>query len=471
MNQVLAYVFGYGTPALVFLAVAMLPVIGMALAVSRPTWVVLGYIVILMCFTQTSYGALEADRTIYSRGSGQLFFSFLHWTLLGLALTLPFLARWSGNKPIRTNLGIPFLLLAMLFVGNLMVAPLLNVDIAKVFASNGFINLLFMGLIVFVIVRSVNSRLYLGWLEKTLLTVGAARAVFGLGRYAAFGGDSSNVYENVEHLGFKITYFDICDSMIASVVLIYCLRRLFANWQSMKVAHRLALLLLVAMELALTMLSYRRTAWGGLILALFFFACLLPSRQRILTFLAAPLIAFPIWLLGSQRLGQVTSGQSFFGQFFYDLNSKNNFVAESTRSIELKASFQTFLDNPLFGTGAWGRYRGANGIAWQVGPDAFTFVHSGVLHILLKTGLAGMAIALAAVFQFVRFLIRARKDVAEKDRWLFDASVAGLIFMIPDFMLGTPIPQFRTMLLYGVMIAIPYVIAGLSARELLGKLR
>ena len=471
MNQAFAYLLGYGTPALVFLAAALLPLVAIALAVSRPTSVVFGYIAILMCFTQSSYGALEADRTIYSRGSGQLFFSFLNWILLGLALTLPFLARWSGNKPFRTNLGTPFLLLTLLFAGNLMVAPLVGVDIAKVFSGNGFVNALFMSLLIFVIVRSVNSRLHLGWLERILVTVGAARAVFGLGRYAAFGGDSSNVYENVEHLGFKISYFDICDNMIASVVLIFCLRKLFADWKFMTVAHRLALMLLVAMELAVIILSYRRTAWGGLILTLAFFFFLLPSRQRLLPLLAAPLIAFPIWWVGSQRLDRVVSGQSFLSQFFYDVYSKNNFVAESTRSIELKATLQTFLENPVFGTGAWGRYQGANGIAWQSGPDAFTFVHSGVLHILLKTGLAGMGIALAAVFLFVRFVVRARREVAETDRWLFDASLAGLIFMIPDFMLGTPIPQFRTMLLYGVMIAIPYVIAGLSARERLGKLR
>lgn len=471
MNQALAYLFGYGTPTLVFLAAALLPVVGIALAVSRPTLVVMAYVVILMCFTQSTYGAVETDRTIYSRGSGQLFFSFLNWILIGLALALPFLARWSGNKPMRTNLGVSFFLLSLLFAGNLMVAPLVGVGIAQVFAGNGFINLMFMGLMVFVLVRTINSRLHLLWLERTLVTVGAARAVFGLVRYVGFGGDSSNVYDNVEHLGFKITYFDICDNMIASVVLIYCLRRLFAGWKFMPVVHRLALMLLVAMELALIILSYRRTAWGGLTLSLVFFVILLPHRQRLLPLLAAPLIAFPIWLLGSQRLGQVASGQGFLAKFFHDIYSKNNFIAESTRSIELKATFQTFLDNPLFGTGAWGRYKGATGIAWQVGPDAFTFVHSGVLHILLKTGMTGMVIALVAVFLFVRFVIRARKDIPEKDRWLFDASLTGLIFMVPDFMLGTPIPQYRTMLLYGVMIAIPYVIAGLSARERLEKLR
>ena len=466
MSQALAYVFGYSPVVLLFVTAALVPVIAAGLAFGRPSVPVFAYIVILFCFTQTSYGALEAERTIYSRGTGQLFFSFLVWALFGLVVALSFRAQWTSKKPISTNLGIPFLLLALLFAGNLMVAAVLGIEMTQVLSHNGFINLLFLGLLVFVMVRSVDQRVYLVWFEKLLLVVGGLRACFGLVRWVALGGDTSNVYDNVEHLGIKITYFDICDNMIASVVLLYCLRRLFADWKSMRVAQRFFLAALIGMELAVIVLSYRRTAWGGLGLVLMFFFFLLPYRQKIAPLVAMPLVAMPIWLLGSKRLSNVAAGQSFFGMFVYDVYAKNNFVGDSPRTLELKAAFQTFLDNPIFGTGAWGHYQAVNGISWQVGPDAFTFVHSGVLHILLKTGLVGMAIVVLAIFLYVRFVIRARRAVAERDRWLFDASVAGLIFMIPDFMLGTPVPQFRTMLLYGVMIAVPYLIAGIGKREL-----
>jgi O-antigen ligase len=463
--SLLAYIFGYGPLVLIFVAAVLVPVIGVGLAVSRPALLILGYIAILLSFTQTSYGALEFERTIYSRGTGQLFFSFLSWTLIGLAVALPFLARWSGKKPVPINLGIPFLLLLLLFIGHLLVGHLLDVKISQVFSKNGFINLIFMGLLIFVMTRAMNERLHLIWFEKLLLAVGAVRAGYGLVRWAALGGDTSNVYENVEHLGFKITYFDICDNMIAGVVLIYCLRRLFSDWTSLRGHQRLLLIALAAMEIALIALSYRRTAWGGLALVLAFFVVLLPHRQRIAALIAAPFVAVPVLSIASTRLGKVAHGQGFFRQFFYDLYSKNQLAGESTRVLELKATTQTILDNPIFGTGAWGHYRGASGIAWQTGPDAFTFVHSGVLHILLKTGLVGTAIVVAAMFLFIRFVIRARRTLVERDRWLLDAALAGLIFMIPDFMLGTPVPQYRTMLLYGVMLAIPYVIAEISRRE------
>lgn len=465
MSQALAYFFGYSPVVLLFVAAALVPVLAVGLAVGRPAVPVFAYIVVLFSFTQTSYGALEAESTIYSRGTGQLFFSLLAWTLIGLVVAMSFRTQWSGKKPIATNLGIPFMLLALLFAGNLMVAAVLGIEMTQVLSNNGFVNLLFMGLFVFVMVRSMGQRVYLVWFERLLLIVGTLRAGFGLARWVALGGDTSNVYENVEHLGIKITYFDICDSMIAGVVLLYCLRRLFADWRSLRVLYRIFLASLIAMELAVIVLSYRRTAWGGLGLVLLFFFFLLPYRQKIVPLVAMPLVAIPIWLLGSQRLGNAVAGQSFFGMFVYDIYSKNNFVGESPRTLELKAAFRTFLDNPIFGTGAWGHYQAVNGISWQAGPDAFSFVHSGVLHILLKTGLVGMAIVVSAIFLYVRFVIRARGVVSERDRWLFDASVAGLIFMIPDFMLGTPVPQFRTMLLYGVMIALPYLIAGIGVRE------
>jgi hypothetical protein len=464
MDEVLAFAAAHGVEALLFVVAALVPIVGVGLVVSRPAPIILAYIGILLCFSQTTYGALEIDNTIYSRGTGQLFFSLLAWALIGLAAVSPFLALWSSKRPVPTNLAIPFLMLVLLFVGNLIFVPL-DVRISEVMSSDGFINLIFLSLLVFVMTRALNERTDLDWLEWLLLGVGAMRAIYGLVRWAALGGDPSNVYENVEHLGVKITYFDICDSMIASVVLLYCLRRLFSNWRAIHGVERFLLATLAAMEFAVIALSYRRTAWGGLALVLAFFAFLLPGRQRIAAMVTAPFLGLLIMVVAQARLGQVAHGQGFIGQLFFDLYSQHDYGKESPRTVELKAAFETFLDNPVFGTGAWGRYRGSGHIGWQTGPNAYAFLHSGVLHILLKTGLVGFAIVTSALLLFIRFVIRERKTLSERDRWLVDAALAGLIFMIPDFMLGAPIPQFRTMLLYGVMMAIPYVVVATARRE------
>jgi len=112
----------------------------------------------------------------------------------------------------------------------------------------------------------------------------------------------------------------------------------------------------------------------------------------------------------------------------------------------------------------WGRFQSGPLISWQSGPDAFTFVHSGVLHILFKTGLVGGTLFLITAFLFVRFVITNRRSVPAPARFLLDACVGGFLFMVPDFLIGTPIPQFRTMMLYGLLLALPYVIVGVARR-------
>jgi O-antigen ligase len=464
MSDILAFGVQYGLWVFLFVLAALVPVLGVGLTLTRPALLTLAYISILLSFGQSNYGALEIDRTIYSRGTGQLFFSFLTWILMGLAALGPFLARWSSKKPVPTNLGIPFMMLALLFAGHLIASPR-DVNIFDVLSSNGFINLLFLGLLVYVMTRTLNERFHLIWLEWLLLSVGAVRATYGLVRWAVLGGDPANFYENRQHLGVKLTYFDICDSMIAGVVLVYCLRRLFANWGAMRVFERLLLITLATMEFSIIALSYRREAWGGLALLLAFFALLLPLRQRIAVTVVAPFLALAVLIVASTRLGKVAHGQGLSEQFLFDLYSGGSHGREPVRAIELKAALETILDNPMLGVGAWGRYRGAVHIPWQIGPDAFSFVHSGILHILLKTGLVGAAIVSAALFFFIRFVIYARRTLADRDRWLVDAALAGLIFMIVDFLIGTPIIQFRTMLLCGVMIAIPYLVAEIARRE------
>lgn len=467
MSEIIAYLFGYGTLVFIFITALLLPIVGIGLAMTRPALLTLAYIAILFGFSQSTYGELVMDRTIYSRGTGQLFFSFLTWALVGMSVMAAALNKWTDKKPIPTHLGIPFLLLTLLFIGHLAVAPIQAVKIEDALSGNGFINLLLLGLFIYVMTRTLNDRVKLQWLEKLILIMGAVRAGYGLVRWAAFGGDKANVYENYEHLSVKLTYFDICDSMIAGVVLFYCLRRLFSDWKQMSGFQRMLFIVLAAMEFALIVLSYRRTAWGGLALILAFFALLLPLRQRIAAMVAAPLVALPVVAVSASRLNQIKPGASFFHQFFYDLIGRHGLghSAESARTLELHQAFKTFLDNPIFGVGAWGRYEEASGIGWQVGPEAFKFVHSGLLHIMFKTGLAGTSIVLFALFVFIRFVIKARRDLPERDRWLFDASLAGLIFMSPDFLLGTPIVQFRTMLLYGVLMAIPFLITGVARRE------
>jgi hypothetical protein len=47
---------------------------------------------------------------------------------------------------------------------------------------------------------------------------------------------------------------------------------------------------------------------------------------------------------------------------------------------------------------------------------------------------------------------------------LADAGFAGFLFWVPTLLIGTPMIEFRTMLLIGLCLALPFVAAGMQRR-------
>jgi hypothetical protein len=46
-----------------------------------------------------------------------------------------------------------------------------------------------------------------------------------------------------------------------------------------------------------------------------------------------------------------------------------------------------------------------------------------------------------------------------------DAGFAGFLFWVPTLLIGTPIIEFRTMLLIGLALAMPFIAVGIQNRE------
>ena len=422
----------------------------------------LGYLAILFFFGQSTYGQLDNSRVIYSRGTGQLFFSAVVWGLWSLALVISIWGAFSRKVMHPTNMALPAIGLLVLFTGHMAVGLVQEVPVEKLLGGTGLINFMHLLVIAFVVLKLPQDKRDLDLLTTFMVLALAARGVFGLVRLAAFGGDPSNVYSNVEHIAVKISFFDICDSLLASVVFYYCLRRLAAGWKQLSNPQRLGLMAIAAIELAVIILSYRRTAWAGLLLVCVWLVLTAPPKTRQLAWLGLPAILAGVAMVARNRLERAAAGRGIFETFFYDLVSKGTFERESSRVVELKLAFLTFLDNPVFGVGMWGKFQSGALIGWQTGTDAFNFVHSGVLHILFKTGLVGFTLFAITVGLFMQFLATKRRLVPVSDRILFDACIAGFLFMLPDFLIGTPIPQIRTMMLYGFLLALPYVIVGVA---------
>jgi O-antigen ligase len=204
-------------------------------------------------------------------------------------------------------------------------------------------------------------------------------------------------------------------------------------------------------------LSYRRSAWIGFVLAGLVVMMRFPLRRRIqLAVFGAPLVGAGLLFVAIRRLGQTKGAGHGLASLFYDLKS-HRVGAQSERVLELKLAMADFLAKPFTGIGTWGRYTGYQQISWQDGPDGGLFLHSGVLHVALKAGLPGLVLLAGTIGAFVIAARRALKSLPPDQLPLAAAGVAGLAFMLPDLLIGTPIPQVRTTQMLAICFALPYV--------------
>ncbi|QNA99325.1 hypothetical protein [Massilia sp. Se16.2.3] len=154
-----------------------------------------------------------------------------------------------------------------------------------------------------------------------------------------------------------------------------------------------------------------------------------------------------------RRLGQAGGGMA---SLLYDMQSRR-FGPESERVLELKLVLADILARPFTGIGAWGRYTGYQQISWQANPDGGLFLHSGVLHVLLKSGLPGLILLGGTICAFVLVARRALRSLPPDLLGLGTAGAAALAFMIPDVLIGTPFPQVRTTQMLAIALALPYI--------------
>jgi O-antigen ligase len=182
-----------------------------------------------------------------------------------------------------------------------------------------------------------------------------------------------------------------------------------------------------------------------------------PMQRRIqLMVLGTPVVGVGLLYAAFRRLGQTKGAGHGLSSLFFDMQSKK-FGAESERVMELKFALADFFSHPLTGIGTWGRYTGYQHISWQAGQDGGLFLHSGVLHIALKAGLPGLILLGGTIWAFCAFTRHALRTAPPELLGLATAGAAGLAFMLPDLLVGTPFPQVRTTQMLAICLALPYV--------------
>ncbi len=448
-------------PFLLLLAAVLSLPIAIAVCLRAPMMVTLGFVTILCVFSSSTWGQLQEENTIYARGTGIFAFSILNlllWTAAAAMLIRTKTQEWM-IKTNGLNLQSPFPLFLAAFsfmlLGHLVLGLMSGIDAIAVFGYNGIINVLNMTLFALLILRTIDSEQHRHQLLLWLLGLAALRAAFGLVRYQFFGGDTANPYRNFEKLDLKLVYFDIADNYIAALAA-FCIAWLLLMPGVRMSLHKRALLLgLFAMEIATVALSFRRSSLVGLGLMFAVLLWQLPWQRRILcggVGIAAIMIGAAT--LMKERLQFNTQRTGFLSSLLYDVGPRR--ATEVSRFYELEAAAKSLDGQWLFGLGSWGTFYG-NEDALDYHFGKFDFVHSGFGHLVLKSGLVGLLMFIALLGACVLHYFRRRAAMRGNSALLADMSMAGLLFWSPTLLIGTPIIEFRSMLLIGMTLAMVYL--------------
>lgn len=467
MQNFLLY-FYTSLPFVVVLLLAVLAVVGMGVGMVWPRFLAYVYIAVFFFRNSTSYGSLAAAASpgVYSRGSGVLFFPLLLWCMFGAWCCARVSASFQRYPAPACNLRPWFLAWLLLLGGHVAVGMFSNVTLAEVLAPSGFSNIIWMAPLVSLMLLSFRTREHAIELSRFIMLAGLGRAMFGLARWAFLGGDPNNVYANMNDIKIKLTFFDINDSLLCTIAFAIAAVNLFQVLKNKRSLFWTAIdWATLCTTAACIVLSYRRSAWIGFVLAFLIIMMRFPLQRRIhMMALGAPVMGAGLLYAAIKRLGHTKGAGHGLSSLFYDMESKR-FGAESERVLELKYALADFISHPFTGIGTWGRYTGYQHISWQAGQDGGLFLHSGVLHIALKAGLPGLILLGGTIWVFARFARRALRTLPPELLGLATAGAAGLAFMLPDLLVGTPFPQVRTTQMLAICLALPYVAMAVASAQ------
>jgi hypothetical protein len=434
----------------------------MAVSLMAPKLVVYGFIFVLFMFSYSTWGELVVVDTIYSRGSGVFYFSLLNLALFFAGFTALMRKLANPQSPhLATPLAPYFFAFVFLLLSHIALGLMSGIELDVILGYEGLLNIFNMFIFMYLVAMAFSTEKDKRNLLLTFLALAAARAIFGLVRYVLFDGDSANPYRNFEGMDIKIFFFDIADNFVAAIAA-FCAAWLLLN-PSVKLSlfKRALLYAFLALEVAAIALSYRRSSLLGLALVFGLMLLLLPSRKRLQFIVLGAAILSVATVIIFQDRAQFAGADGILSSLTYDITPKKG---EENRFYELYAASQSLKGNWLFGLGTWGTYTGDQELlAFHMGK--FQFVHSGFGHIVLKSGIVGLLLFCGLLFSYIAFYLRNRKHLAGNSKLLADVGFAGFVFWIPTLLVGTPIIEFRTMLLLGLCIALPFVAVGMNNRQ------
>lgn len=464
----LALIWAFGKPVLMTLALALGSVAVLATFIANPKWPALGLFLLILSFVNPSYGFLgEAPTNVYEWKPWFFPFALLNFYLYAVFLAVLMRNVFAGLHPLRQAGGIWLILFGVMYAGHVLV----GLNDSKIiwpflFHNLGVINVVHMGMLMYIAAGVLVDKKTLDTFIRIFLIVALARAIFGLVRFVLFGGDPQNGYAE---FGIKLTYWDLNEGLIASIAAFYFAYRLLIDKTACPTWARWALLVALAIETAVVILSFRRTGLFGLALAALYFLSLLPWRKRVIyTALGAALILPPSLAVVAYRAQETLGARQvdFWEALTQEDDSQNHsLAARGSRFYELRVAMRSVEDSPIFGVGSWKPFKIGPGdsISLAFHRGNYHFVHSGFVHVLFKTGVLGLVLFVGALVAAWRFSGRYRHLLDDRHRAVLESYRAGLIFMLPTLAFGTPVVEMRTMLWLGLVLAVPVAVARLAA--------
>lgn len=455
----------YGIPLTMLASLLAGIVVAMGVALVWPRLIVFAYVTILMLFPQSSsYGLADptAASFVYVKGTKHFFFSFLDMVILGTWLMAVLYGRlWAKDRPPRTPLTAFYLAFAIAFAGHVVANAIEGTTPWIInFSGRGVINVLWQGMFVSLLLTVVRTEKDLRLLLFIMLSCIALRDGYGLARYLIMGGDPQNAYATVQNLGVRITFWDINDSLLATFGLAYAGWKLLAE-RDLDGYERLKWAAMGLLCALIPVLSARRTAQVGVLLALLLLALILPRGRRWVAVTAFAVMSAVALMAVSAR----TSGGGTLGdRLLFDTGSRYYDDPRRSRFHELQTAWETAKDSPIFGVGPSGSFRVRSHFGLEYHLGRYDYVHSGFGHVFLKMGAIGLAAFGGLFMSYFIFVARSWTRLPSKWKAPFVSALCVVIAQMPNMMFGTPIGEIRTMMVLGLMFALPFIVTRISQR-------
>jgi O-antigen ligase len=430
-------------------------VVATAMSLAWSRWLVMCFVLIVMLFPESSsYGLVGGNASlVYVYGVNTLRFPLFDIALFGLWVAVVGFGRaWGRDRGTLSPLSLFYLGLFALFLGHALVGSIAyGQEVLEHFAYRGVINVFKQAMLVslvFAVIRTPEQLRQMVWI---MLVAIAGRELWGMVRYAALGGDPQNAYLLLERRNVKITFWDINDSVLAAFAIGFCAWR----WLVDRVVgwKRYAFPAFALMAMLIAFLSARRTAQGGMALAMAMVLLLLPRGRRWPVALALAML-LPLALL--KMVDRYPGRGPLLERLLADVQSSEYSSPRESRFYELRTAWQTIRNQPVFGVGPSGSFRADSPVGLEYHGGSYDFVHSGFGHILLKLGVVGLMLFTCLFGAYLWRFVLAWRHAPPPDRAALAASAAGMAAMLPTLAVGTPVIETRTMLVIGLLMVLPF---------------